>query len=259
MPVFTLQYIKNEILDMNESLTHDNMIRIFNGLSIPVAKISSFLENIDIKYTNRVEHIKDTLTTHDCSVCLDKPVCPTFSKCCMNIYCGQCILKSMFTNNKCPTCRSYLSHTTIQPVILDINDNVMLNNMSTHHVKSKIEMCVESIVNTKGKTVIYCAFDNVFYQVRHELEKIGINCELLPSNIVQMKKVINNFIDDKIDVLCISDCDVISGLSLHSVSHLIFYHEVPFFDSKNNILHLVQRLGRDYPLKITNLIAKLVL
>jgi hypothetical protein len=272
LPTITVQSVKNDFMAVSHQITADKIYNLFNSLGIKITSIDDFINMIQVE-TNRKVDVVDKMRHEDCAVCLDKPLCPTFSKCCLNMFCGQCILKSIFTNNKCPLCRSKLSTDAIHMIRsvhennnTDINQttrDMIKNDMNISHKnisqKSKIQTCIDYIKDNDGQMVIYCAFDNIFYQIRYELEKIGIKSESMPTNSNSIQKVAQKFINKEIKVLCISDCESISGLSLHQASHLIFYHEMPFFDSRNNIVHYVQRMGRTDPLRIVNLVAKLEL
>ena len=82
---------------------------------------------------------------------------------------------------------------------------------------------------------------------------MGIKTERIENNLFSLIKTVRNFQQGKTRLLFISNVDMIRGLSLASTTHLIFYHELPAFESKQVLIHSSQRLGRTSPLQILHL------
>jgi superfamily II DNA/RNA helicase len=120
--------------------------------------------------------------------------------------------------------------------------------------KSKQETCLELLQDNRNKKIIvYTAFDNIYYQMFEELDKMGLKAERIESNLFSLLRTIKNFQEGQTTILFVSNVDLIRGLSLTATSLLIFYHELSSYEWKQVLLHSVQRLGRVHPLQVLHL------
>lgn len=120
--------------------------------------------------------------------------------------------------------------------------------------RNKVEVCLDLFTEQKnGQFIIYCSFDNIYYQLFDEITKLGIKAERIESNLFSLLKTIKNYQQGKTRVLFVSNVDLIRGMSLPSTSHLIFYHELPVSEWKQVLIHSSQRLGRQDPLTVLHL------
>lgn len=168
--------------------------------------------------------------------------------CCYNTYCGKCILKNMILNPpKCPTCR--------EPVLApNMTCLAVLTPQDRMYSKSKMEACMDMIrKNRDGQFIIYSSFENIYFQMFEEFDRMGIKAERIEDNLFSLMKVLRNFKQGHTKVLFLSDVKLIRGLSFSSVSHLIFYHELPSSELRELLIHSAQRLKRQTPLEIIHL------
>jgi hypothetical protein len=98
--------------------------------------------------------------------------------------------------------------------------------------------------------IVYSSFDNIYYQMFEEMDKLGIKAERLENNVCMERKTIRNFQEGKTKILFVSQIESIRGMSFPMASHLIFFHELPVSEWKEVLIHSMQRLGRTTPLKI---------
>jgi len=153
----------------------------------------------------------------------------------------------MIVNQKCPTCREVLT-----------TDNICCLKSLTAEEKilarNKTEVCLDILNSNKnGKFIIYSSFDNIYYQLFEDIDKLGLKAERIENNLFSMLRTIKNFQEGKTNILFISNIDLIRGISLSSTSHLIFYHEPSSCELKQILTHSAQRLGRQEPLRIIHL------
>jgi hypothetical protein len=210
--------------------------------------------NIDCKGVNQyVEHqpnlvhniIRRKTMENECTICLEKAEYPIITNCCNNICCAHCLLTNMMMNRKCPTCRE----------VLGTNKMCCLHVQPTESIiKQKTEQCLEILQNNKnGRFIIYSSFDNIYYQLFEQIDKIGMKAERIENNLFSMLRTLKNYTEGKTHILFISNVDMIRGLSIHSTTHLIFYHEPSSYESKQILIHSAQRLGRQTPLSLLHL------
>ena len=216
---------------------------LFQALGIEFHSLGEYLA----KYPAKHALIKRKAEDNECIICFDTCEYPTIINCCYNIYCGKCLLQNTLINSKCPTCRGPVSIPMMGCLSALTHEQVVL-------AKNKMEVCIELCKTIKdGTFIIYSSFDNIYYQLFEEFTKIGLKAERLESNLFSLVKTIKNVKDKATNVIFVSNVDLLRGISLPSISHLIFYHELPVYELKQVLIHSAQRIGRKQPLKILHL------
>ena len=218
--------------------------QLYQALGVEFKSISKYIEEQPI---TKSQLIQRKVNEKECSICLDKPEYTTIVNCCYNIYCGKCLLRNTLIYHRCPTCREGVNITNmccLDPLL----DSQKISN------KNKMEMCLDLLrENKNGKFIIHSTFNNIYYQLFEEIDKLGLKAERIENNLFSLLKTIKNFKEGSTQILFVSNIDAIRGLSLSSISHLIFYHEQPSYEWRQLLIHSAQRMQRMQPLKILHL------
>lgn len=254
-----LPEIQNDMLHCRSNISLNSLISYYLARNIEPTihtnKIPSLFQSLNIKFKNLEEYLETKPTTKhnlirrkvqegECVICLEQAEYPTIVNCCYNIYCGKCLLKNMIINHKCPTCRDGLTTDSICCL-------KELSSEATILSKNKVDICLDIFTKNKtGKFVIYSSFDNIYYQLFEEIDRLGLKAERIENNLFSLRKTVKNFQEGVTNILFVSNVDLIRGLSLTTTSHLIFFHELPVCESKQVLIHSAQRIGRQYPLKV---------
>ena len=189
--------------------------------------------------------IKRKMIDNECMICLEPCNYMTIVNCCHNTYCGSCLLRNTVMHPKCPTCREVL-YLTSMCCLTPFEDTTI--------VRTKTEICLELFKkNKENRFVIYSSFDNIYYQLFEEIDKLGLKAERIENNLFSQRKTLKKYKDGIVTILFVSNIDMLRGLSLLSTTHLIFYHEQPSFELQQVLIHSSQRLGRTDPLTILHL------
>jgi SNF2 family DNA or RNA helicase len=257
-----LPTIELDTLQCRPNITLNSLISYYTARNaepnIDSSKIPNIFQSLNIEFKNLDEYllnqpsskhnlIKRKVQEGDCMICLEQAEYPTIVNCCYNMYCAKCLLKNMVMNHKCPTCREVLTTDNLCCLKELSKDDTILS-------KNKTDACLDILNKNKtGKFIIYSSFDNIYYQLFEEIDKLGLKAERIESSIFSLVKTIKNFQEGKTHILFVSNIDLIRGLSLTATSHLIFYHELPVFELKQVLIHSAQRMGRESPLKIIHL------
>ena len=225
-------------------ITSNKIINLFQALDVDFKDVEDYK---CIQSDRKHELIDRKYRENECVICLETCEYPTIVNCCYNLYCGKCLLNNMIITHKCPTCRE----------VLLINDICCLQPLNKDDIilsKSKIEICLDILNNNRnGKFIIYSSFNNIFYKLFEEIDKLGLKAERIDNGLFSLIKIVKNFNKGNTNIIFISNIDVIRGLSLESTSHLIFYHDQPVYELKQILIHAGQRIGRQTPLKIIHL------
>jgi SNF2 family DNA or RNA helicase len=230
--------------NMEPNIASSKVCGMFQALGVEFKLLDEYIVN-----QPQIKHnlIKRKAEEGECVICLEAVEYPTIVNCCNNIFCGKCLLRNMLVNHKCPTCREPLEISNLCCIKELTKDEIILS-------KNKTDVCIDILSsNVDGKFIVYSAFDNVYYQMFEELDRLGLKADRVENNLFSLLKVIKNFQEDKTNIIFISNIDLIRGLSLSSTSHLIFFHELSVYESKQILIHSAQRLGRKSPLKVIQL------
>ena len=257
-----LPLVKNELLQCKPNITLNSLMSYYLARNIEPdinsSKIPNLFQALGVEFKElddfiadqpKIKHnlIRRKVEEGECVICLDHAENKTIVNCCYNTYCGKCLLRNMVINQKCPTCRD----------ILSINNMCCLKSLSEDQkilARNKTEVCMDILNSNKnGKFIIYSSFDNIYYQLFEDIDRLGLKAERIESNLFSMLKTVKNFQEGRTNILFVSNVDLIRGLSLATTSHLIFFHELPVFELKQVLIHSAQRIGRAEPLKIIQL------
>jgi DNA polymerase III delta prime subunit len=218
---------------------------LFNSLSIQNKTMEQLVEEYPEKNKRIIHKCSDS-----CTICFDEPTNKTMLLCCNSVYCGKCITQQMINNMKCPTCRKEISLDTLCSLI---------EQSDIHYpIKNKLDTCISyihTIINTNpsAKIVIYTTFHNICYQLKGYFDKTSISSSPININQNGFKTSMEQYKNSPINILFISNVDLLRGVSLENTTHLIFFHELPFYELKQVLVHSCQRIGRKEPLTILHL------
>jgi SNF2 family DNA or RNA helicase len=230
--------------NIEPNISNSKIPNLFQSLNVEFKTIDEYLEDKPIQKHNL---IKRKITEGECVICLENAEYPTIVNCCFNLYCAKCLLKNMVIHHKCPTCRDALQIENICCLKKLENEEMILT-------KNKMEVCLDILSkNRTGKFVIYSSFDNIYYQLFEEIDKLGLKAERIEHNLFSLLKTVKNFQEGRTNIIFVTNVDLIRGLSLATTSHLIFYHELPVCELKQILTLSAQRIGRTQPLKIIHL------
>jgi SNF2 family DNA or RNA helicase len=230
--------------NIEPNISSEKVPNLFQSLNIQFKNLDDYLIDKPVQKHNL---IKRKVEEGECVICLDLAEYPTIVNCCFNIYCAKCLLKNMLIHHKCPTCRDGL---TIDDIccLKELTEDIKILS------KNKNEICLDILnKNRNGKFIIYSSFDNIFYQLFEEIDKLGLKVERIENNLFSLLKSVKNFQEGRTNILFVSNVDLIRGLSLATTSHLIFYHELPVCELKQILTLSAQRIGRLNPLKVIHL------
>jgi hypothetical protein len=102
-------------------------------------------------------------------------------------------------------------------------------------VKSKSEYCLDIFKNNKSsRFVIYSSFDNIYYQLFEEIDRLGLKAERVESNLFSLLKTVKNFQEGRTNILFVSnvymgDAKVFDFTAKYSGDYTIEY----IFDKKD--------------------------
>ena len=231
---------------MHHQFPANEIPNIYESLGVQTYSKDQLIE----RYPEKNDTIQ-TKTVDDCSICLDTPQFRILTTCCMNAFCGKCILRHTLTNPACPTCRSDINFDDMAHVLSDSSDQNQL--VSLHPIiKNRHDTCIDYIrTHTHEPILLYTMYENNYYQLLPELQRLDITWARLEQNT--FAQTVEEFNAGRINLLFLSNISLIHGLSLTRLQHIIFFYELSFSDQKDLLISLAQRIGRQSALTVVQL------
>jgi hypothetical protein len=230
--------------NMEPQIRTSQIPHLFQALHVEWKAAEAYAVGLPVAKQARVSR---TIEESECVICFEPCRYPTILACCHHVYCGKCVLQQMMLNPRCPMCRE-----TIAPRHLTCLESPA--PPQTAEQPSKVEACMRLFRdNPAGCFMVYSSFDNIFFQMAEEMDKVGLRAERLEPRLFALQKTVRNVQQGRTKILFISNAEWIRGMSFPAITHLIFYHEPSVHEWKDVLLHSTQRLGRTSPLTVVHL------
>ena len=241
LPSLTSYYLSRHI---EPTIQSHQIPHLFQTLSIPFHQLSSYLP---LHPSQKHSLIRRKMDDNECVICLERCEYPTIVSCCYHLYCGKCLLKSVLMSGKCPTCRDHVTSTRMSCF-------GSLSSEERIQTRNKSEVCLDLIrMNPSGRFLIYSSFDNVYYQLFEEIDRMGRKAERIDNHHFSLLKTIKNFKHGTTQILFVSNPELLRGQSFPFITHLLFYHDQPSYEKRQLLLQSAHRLGRTQPLHVVHL------
>jgi len=214
-------------------------------------KIKSIEQQIST-LRERLENVTDEL----CGICYDEPDPATMTPCCNQIFCGNCLIKSLERNRECPMCRVVIDTKKLIMIGDKVPEEINSANMDIDEEKplKKSEALLKLIrENPKGKFLVFSRYDNPFDQIANACASEGITIRQVKGNKDVVNSIINSFESGTTRVLFLNSLYSGAGLNIISASHVILLHSMTSEEQKQ-IVGRAYRLGRTEELNLVRLI-----
>ena len=217
--------------------------QLFQALGIESQTLNEYLSR---QSPTKSALIRRKADDNECVICLEPCEYPTMVNCCYHLYCGKCLLRNTLLHRKCPTCRELLPLSRISCLTPWTAEETVLS-------RTKMEACLDILQHTEGTFVIYSPFTNIYYELLEKIMPLGRKAERIENNLFSLRKTIRNIQEKRTNILFLSNVEALRGISLPSMTHLIFFHELSSYESKQLLIHAFQRIGRTQPLTVVHL------
>ena len=194
-----------------------------------------------------ISSIKERVSNYEvnaCPICMDTSQQPITTNCCQNVFCFECITRSLERRSACPMCRSEIGAKDITA----IGNHTRVQ--SVHELPSKDEAFMSILKEySKGKILVFSAHDQSFNGIIESLGTLGKSCVKLVGSGSRITNIMKEYKNDDLDVLLLNANHYGTGLNLENTTDLVFYHKMTF-DMEQQVIGRAQRYGRTQPLRI---------
>lgn len=209
-------------------------------------KISSLQSRIET-IEKRIEDINTT----SCPVCYSDITTPTFTPCCKNLFCFECICESLKTQPSCPLCRSAITSASDLQVI----STEAINTIDeADKPRTKIEEFIHFIeTNPKAKILLFSGYDASFFQIMNELARKSITFSAINGSTARVSKILSEFAQGNYRVLLLNSKHVGAGLNIVTATDVFLFHKMGS-EMEKQIIGRAYRMGRTEPLFVHHLL-----
>lgn len=194
-----------------------------------ITTIHALIEGLD---DNRIERLQRTA----CNICYEATEVKCASPCCMNIFCGRCIVTWTLIKNSCPLCKEVIQSRSL----------IMIDTGVQSKEKSKMERLVEYLEGTTSGSQ-YILFSRnvqeVYTYIVNNLPSLQGEVDILHGNKNTISNLISEFNKKRIRVLCFSTDSL--GVDLVSATHILLMDRI-----HGEAIERAQRIGRTVPLQV---------
>jgi hypothetical protein len=201
------------------------------------------INKLEISINSMKERIENYKTTA-CPICIDTPKNPVTTNCCKNVFCFECMTRSLERRCVCPMCRSEITSESL----IAIGSPKM--QCKTHSLPSKDEAFVELLnKHHDGKFLVFSAHDQSFKGIEESLITMNHSCVKLVGSGHRIRNIVNEYKTGNLNVLLLNANHYGTGLNLENTTDLVFYHKMNT-DMESQVIGRAQRFGRSVPLRI---------
>ena len=239
--------------NINLNLLKNNYKLIIKNIKKKKYSIKSYIKNINIKIgniNNKICSLKERISDiekKNCPICIDKAKTPCISACCNQTFCFKCITMCINSDRKkrCPICRVKFNLSNL--TLLDNSANTI---EETNKLLTKNKMLLKLLKdNPKGRFLIFSEYDNTFNNIIELFNINNIKFNRLAGSAGRIRNIINDYTNNKINILLLNAKYYGSGLNLQMTSDIIIYHRMNR-ELEEQLIGRGQRLGRTSQLKI---------
>jgi len=214
-----LEYLEDRISWITDDITEDERLDIEHQIDIVKEKINCIISRINTE-------------DKKCVVCLSEFVKPTVIDCCQNIFCFECISKSIVIAPHCPICRHEITKRNIR--IIDDGTSIERNIQKVLDDFSKLDTIIQNSVSKdkqenlarllkhiksieKNHKIIICCryiYDNTYNTLINTFSKEGIRFETIHKiNVKKNDSIVKKYQNgDFINAICLPSyiCDFLT-------------------------------------------------
>jgi SNF2 family DNA or RNA helicase len=213
-------------------------LRRLDTLREEINRIQTSIQSIK----DRIENYKSSA----CPICIDNLQNPVTVSCCNNVFCFECMTRSLERKYVCPMCRTEISHDCLT-VIGNPDEHQSKNS---DELPSKDEAFLKLLeMYKKGKFLVFSAHDQSFYGIECALKKVDRPCVKLVGSGHRIKNILHDYKHGELDVLLLNANHYGTGLNLENTTDLVFYHKMSH-DMEQQVIGRAQRFGRTTSLRI---------
>jgi hypothetical protein len=207
---------------------------------------------------SRIRAIKDRVenaAAQTCPICYGDVDTATVVPCCKQLFCFECLCRSLKHVAACPLCRTRIEDLKTLEVLG--SGAAASGGAAAPPAPAKLtkkNACMDFLTrNPAAKTLIFSNYDASFTGLESSMEEAGISYATVTGSQARIGKVLHDFEHGKYRVLFLNARNMGAGLNIEAATHVILFHRM-CTNLQTQILGRAMRLGRTAPLTVLHLL-----
>jgi len=217
-----------------ELLDHGHVEDAVRSIRPRIMKLDDLMKISDMNTKSRLQE------NTTCGICYDtaKDIVPCITPCCMNLFCGRCIVTWFHIYEKCPMCQAHIDPTSL--IMIDCGNPPPSGETKYEKLVSLLQNKGDGqyIIFSRNAVEVYTYICNAFPHMHREID-------ILSGNKTTVSHILSEFAQKKLRILCFSGEHM--SVDLHTATHLLIMDSLR--GEEDYILGRAQRLGRKTPLQ----------
>ena len=228
-PVYTMVQCRNAHPKTMDLIHRGYIEEAVLSINPRIITMSSLMDGLDI-------HCIERLQTKMCTICYEPTEIKCVTPCCMNIFCGRCIVTWITIKNSCPLCKEVIQARSL----IKIDTGVRAKELSkldavVEYLRSRSE-CGQYILFSRNIQEVYTYIVNNLPSLRGEVD-------ILHGNKTAISNLLSDFTKKNIRILCFSHESL--GVDLLPATHILLLDRM-----YGEAVERAQRIGRKVPLQV---------
>ena len=238
-----------KLLAFKHTMDYSSAAAKADGIARAAAKVTALKEKL-AALEARVSGMDSQL----CPICYDTPHTPTLTPCCRQTFCLACICECVAKKPACPLCRVAIkSVKELMVVGAGTGGSVSAGDIEEGPpTKGAALLKLLSAAAPADKYLVFSSHEASFKGLREVLGVKGIKCELLSGTAARIQRLRKQFMEGKIQVLCMNARHVGAGLNLEMATHVVLYHKMNV-EMEQQVIGRALRFERATELRVIHL------
>ena len=232
-PIYTMIQCRNGHPKTMELVDKGKIEEAVLSLHPRITTRANLTDGLDANSIERVE-------SKTCSICYESTAVPCVTPCCMNMFCGRCIVTWITIKSSCPLCKEL-----IQPrSLIKIDTGVRPKELSKLEAVVEYLRRVSDDSNDGGQYILFSRnVHEVYTYIVNNLPRLQGEVDILHGNKKAISNLVSEFTNKRIRVLS-PEC---LGVDLLSATHILLTDRLT-----GEAIERAQRIGRKVPLQVVH-------
>lgn len=236
--------------DYKQSIEYSSPATKAKALELCTTKIASI--------ESRISAIQERIhkaSEQTCPICYNDISGAAVVPCCQQVFCFNCLCKSLQRAASCPLCRTRIENIKDVRVLRDeVHENTVEHAIPRPVLLTKRDALLKYVCEHKdARILMFSSYDASFGALEDSLCRTDISFATLSGSQARINKLLKDFKDGKYTLLFLNARNMGAGLNIDCATHVILYHKMNV-ELQNQIVGRAMRLGRTADLNVVHLL-----
>ncbi len=217
--------IKNDITSVRARIETLNQLEISEEeRKVKREKLENKLCSLQVRRDSLEQSISEAADS-ECTICYDTLKHPTLTPCCNNMFCAECLLEWLKSNNICPLCRGRFDPAGLQTITTTVPSN-RAPRQPRAPKQDKMRTLIKIIKrNPAGQYIIFSGHIATFCEIGQTLDYEDISFGVL-TTALRTETTLSKFRKGELPVILLDAEHNGAGIEIQQATDVILYHQM---------------------------------